>query len=189
MIKKNKKVLITVDVQNDFVEGALGSEQAKAIIPKVKEKIAKYREDGDEIVVTQDTHTKLYLQTQEGKNLPVEHCLEGTWGWQLVDGLIPDGCTVRTIAKPTFGSLQLADMIYQMVQELEAKGYDVDEIELIGLCTDICVISSALILKAKFPETKITVDASCCAGVTEESHKAALLVMKVCQVNVINEEA
>ena len=172
-----KRLLIVVDMQNDFITGALGSPQAQSILPNVREKTEEYKARGDEIIFTRDTHQGDYMETQEGRLLPVVHCAEGTGGHKIADGLNTDGC--RVLDKPTFGSLELAK---------EAAAGEYDEIELCGLCTDICVVSNALILKARLPETKVTVDASCCAGVTEESHKAALLTMKTCQVNIINEE-
>ena len=176
-----KKILIVVDMQNDFVNGSLGNEQAQAIVPKVREKINEYRQRGDTIIFTRDTHDKNYLETQEGRNLPVEHCIIGTDGWNIYDGL-DDGCTVcRYVDKPSFGWPNWGETLGQVVDEA-------DEIELCGLCTDICVVSNALIIKAFFTVTKVTVDAECCAGVTEESHKAALLTMKMCQVNVINND-
>jgi len=171
-----KKMLIVIDMQNDFITGALGSPQAQAIMPNVMSKIQHYRQNGDSIVFTRDTHYDNYLATQEGKYLPVVHCIEGTQGHLIADRLDINDCEV--FDKPTFGSLQLAEAV--------AKG-DYDEVELCGLCTDICVVSNALILKAQLPETKITVDARCCAGVTDESHKAALLTMKMCHVNVTGE--
>ena len=174
-----KKILIVVDMQNDFVTGSLGSPQAQAIVPAVKEKIDAYRKARGTIVFTRDTHQDNYLDTQEGKFLPVEHCKEGTEGHKIIDELDPAGCVI--IDKPAFGSLTLMDHIREIIDKN-------DEIELCGLCSDICVVSNALILKAKFPETSVTVDAKCCAGVTEESHKAALLTMKMCQVNIINGE-
>lgn len=169
------KVLIVVDMQNDFVTGSLGTKEAQAIVPKVKKKIKEYYDCGDKIFFTKDTHGYFYLDTQEGKNLPVEHCIYGTDGWKIVDGLEVPNCLC--IEKLCFGWTHWKDTIKN----------DPDEIELIGLCTDICVVSNALILKATYPEVKITVDASCCAGVTPEKHKAAIEVMKSCQINVINE--
>lgn len=173
-----KKLLIVVDMQNDFITGALGSSQAENILPKVKAKIEEYNKNNDKIIFTRDTHYGNYLKTQEGKYLPVPHCIAGTDGHLIASCLNTDGCKV--FDKPTFGSLALAEQIAEVAK-------DIGEIELCGLCTDICVVSNALILKARFPETKITVDASACAGVTPESHKAALLTMKMCQVNVENE--
>lgn len=172
-----KKLLIVVDMQNDFINGALGSDMAKAILPNVRAKIEAYKQNGDAVLFTRDTHQKDYLETQEGKFLPIAHCIEGTTGHLITDELDASGCEI--VDKPTFGSLELA-------QQVAGGGYD--EIELCGLCTDICVVSNALIFKAQLPETKVSVDARCCAGVTEESHKAALLTMKMCQVNVIGEE-
>jgi len=169
-----KKLLIVVDMQNDFITGALGSRQAKRILPNVIAKVDEYKADCCEIIFTRDTHHNGYLSTQEGRLLPVIHCVEGTEGHKVASGLETDGCTV--LDKPAFGSLKLA--------ETAAKG-GYDEIELCGLCTDICIVSNALIIKAQLPETKITVDAGCCAGTSEEGHKAALLTMKMCQVNVI----
>ena len=172
-----RKLLIVVDMQNDFIDGALGSDMAQAILPNVRAKIEEYKQNGDAILFTRDTHQADYLETQEGKLLPVAHCIEGTDGHLIASGLDVDGCEI--FDKPTFGSLELAKRI---------DTGDYDEIELCGLCTDICVVSNALIFKAQLPETKISVDARCCAGVTKESHKAALLTMKMCQVNVADEE-
>ena len=171
------KLLIVVDMQNDFITGSLGSPQAERILPNVKAKIEKYKHNGDKVIFTRDTHYDDYLVTQEGKYLPVVHCVHGTQGHLTASELNTDGCEV--FDKTSFGSLALAKQIAETAQAF-------DEIELCGLCTDICVVSNALILKAQLPETKITVDAECCAGVTEESHKAALLTMKMCQVDVIS---
>lgn len=169
------RVLVVVDMQNDFVNGCLGSEEARGILPKVKEKISEYRKNGDIVIFTRDTHGENYLQSQEGKYLPVPHCIYGTDGWEIVEGLDVGEC--QYIDKPNFGW-----------PHWETMGFDdKDGIELIGVCTDICVVSNALILKAMYPEIPITVDASCCAGVTPENHKAALLTMKSCQIDVINE--
>ena len=170
------KLLIVVDMQNDFITGTLGSPQAQEILSNVKAKIEHHRQNGSRILFTRDTHHDNYLATQEGKHLPVAHCIEGTEGHSIADALDSDGCEV--FDKPAFGSLELAEWV--------AKG-NYDEIELCGLCTDICVVSNALILKARLPETVIAVDARCCAGVTAESHEAALLTMKMCQVNTIGE--
>ena len=168
------RVLVVVDMQNDFVNGSLGSEDACRIIPNVKKKISEYQKNGDTIIFTRDTHDENYLKSQEGKYLPVPHCIYGTDGWNIVDGLEVENC--HYIDKPNFGWPHW---------DKNAFG-DEDEIELIGVCTDICVVSNALILKAMYPETHITVDADCCAGVTPESHRAALLTMKSCQIDVIN---
>ena len=172
-----KKLLIVVDMQNDFIDGALGSPQAEKILPNVRAKIEEYKQMGGSIIFTRDTHYDGYLSTQEGRFLPVEHCIKDTRGHMITKELNTDGREI--FDKPSFGSLELA-------KQVAAEGFD--EIELCGLCTDICVVSNALILKAQLPETRITVDANCCAGVSYESHKAALLTMKMCHVNVINNE-
>lgn len=172
-----KKILIVVDMQNDFVDGALGTPEAQAIVDNVVKKINTF--DGD-IVATYDTHFEDYSDTQEGKNLPVPHCIKGTKGWELNDkveeSISQKECT--KIEKITFGSVELPIFI--------SENYDVENtrVELIGLCTDICVVSNALLLKANFPEMDISVDASCCAGVTVEKHMAALEVMRSCQIDV-----
>lgn len=166
-----KKTLIVVDMQNDFIDGSLGTKEAEAIVENVRQKIAKYHEAGDEIIFTRDTHQKDYLQTNEGRHLPVEHCMEGTDGWKIAEGLEVEGAIY--INKPSFGYLNWKD-------------YHLEEVEIVGLCTDICVVSNALIIKAVYPEIKVSVDASCCAGVTPESHEAALLTMKMCQVEIIS---
>ena len=167
-----RRTLVVVDMQKDFIDGALGTKEAVAIVENVKKKIEAYKANGDEIIFTRDTHQENYLETNEGKHLPVAHCIEGTDGWKIGEGLEVDGALY--IDKPTFGYMNW-------------KEYDLEEVEIIGLCTDICVVSNALIIKATFPEIKVTVDAGCCAGVTPESHKAALLTMKMCQVEVIGE--
>ena len=167
-----KKVLIVVDMQHDFVDGVLGTPEARAIVDNVKAKIQKYHQNGDRIIFTRDTHTKDYLDTNEGKHLPYIHCVKGTSGWDIVPGLEVPGC--EYIDKPSFGWTQWDKCDFADAQ-----------IEMIGLCTDICVVSNALILKANFPEIDIIVDASCCAGVTPEFHNAALLTMKMCQINVV----
>ena len=171
------KLLIVIDMQNDFIDGALGTKEAVAIVPSVAKKIADARSAGEIVVFTRDTHQKNYLETQEGKNLPVLHCVEGSDGWKISNKL--EVGNSRIINKPSFGSMDLADYV--------AGLNNLEEIELVGLCTGICVISNAFILKAKLPEVKITVDASCCACVSSESHKTALSAMKLCQINVINE--
>lgn len=163
------KYLIVVDMQVDFITGSLGSKLAEAIVPNVVEKVKNY--DG-KVIFTRDTHFADYMQTQEGKKLPVEHCIKDTDGWQICDELRPFVDTA--VDKKTFGSVDLPVMIV-----------DADEIELCGLCTDICVISNAMILKATFPEVKITVDSKCCAGVTVESHNTALDAMKAVQIEIV----
>ncbi len=167
------KYLIVVDMQNDFISGSLGSEQAKAIVSSVLEKVKSF--DGT-VIFTRDTHGENYLKTQEGKNLPVEHCLKGTWGHEICDELKPFAETI--VDKGVFGSLELPEV----VKKCRAK---IEEIELCGLCTDICVISNAMILKSAFPETKIVVNSKLCAGVTEESHLNALNAMKAVQIEIL----
>ena len=173
-----KKILVVVDIQNDFVDGALGSKEAAAIIGNACNKIRSF--DGD-IYVTLDTHSEDYMNTQEGKKLPVPHCIKGTEGWKLnseIEKALKDkSCTL--IEKPTFGSHKLAEIIKEKYKDDELS------VELIGICTDICVISNALTIRALNTECEITVDFSCCAGVSPEAHNAALLVMKSCLINVI----
>ena len=171
--------LIVVDMQNDFITGSLGTKEAEAILPKVIDKVKDF--DGT-VVYTKDTHGKDYMTTQEGKNLPVEHCMEGTWGWELAGELEVLSKPNKVFNKPTFGSLELAKYL---VEENEKE--TIEEIELCGLCTDICVISNAFVIKASLTEVPVSVDASCCAGVTPESHLNALAAMKICQVAVTNE--
>lgn len=165
-----KKTLLVIDMQNDFIDGALGTAEAQAIVPRVKEKIAEYVKRGDEIIFTRDTHGEDYLDTPEGRKLPVVHCVKNTKGWEIADGLLVPGAVV--VDKPNFG-----------YPDWKEK-FSFEQVELIGLCTDICVVSNALILKAQFPEAEISVDSKCCAGVTIESHEAALLTMKMCQIDV-----
>lgn len=183
------KTLIVVDMQNDFVTGSLGTKEARAIVPKVKDKIVDCVCQEDKIIFTRDTHDNNYFETQEGKFLPIEHCIRDTEGW-LIDHDIEDIVNFITLSLKNF---------YPICVEKSTFGYknwmsfsnifkECEEIELVGVCTDICVISNALILKAQFPEVKITVDASCCAGVTPELHEAALKVMRSCQINVIGDE-
>lgn len=173
------KYLIVVDMQVDFVSGALGTTEAQSIVGRVAEKIRAF--DG-RVIFTRDTHEENYLSTQEGKKLPVPHCIRESKGWQIVPELasmIQD----TVIDKPTFGSTELAAMLVS-----ENKKEPVESVELIGLCTDICVISNALLIKAVLPEAPVSVDAACCAGVTPESHKNALSAMKMCQIAIENEE-
>ena len=170
-----KKVLIVVDMQNDFISGSLGSVQAQAIVPRVQEKIEAYLSRGDQVIFTRDTHDDTYLQTEEGKHLPVQHCQKGTSGWEIPKELDRNFCL--HIDKPNFGW-----------QHWQKQNLEDAEMELVGLCTDICVVSNALLLKTFYPENPITVDASCCAGVTPESHRAALETMKMCQIQIINME-
>lgn len=170
-----QKILVVVDMQNDFIDGALGTAEAVAIVPKVAEKIKNF--DGT-VLYTRDTHEENYMETQEGKNLPVPHCIRDTEGWQIRAELQQAGAEV--VDKPTFGSRALAEKLVEMNRE-EA----IESITLIGLCTDICVISNAFVIKAFLPETPIIVDAACCAGVTPKSHERALEAMKVCQIAVV----
>lgn len=169
------RILICIDLQRDFITGPLGTPEAQTIIPNVKKKIKEYQKRGDEIIFTRDTHFDDYLDTSEGKKLPIPHCICRSDGWEIVDGLTVPNC--RYVCKNTFGWMFWRDYSWA-----NAK------IELIGVCTDICVISNALILKATFPNAEIIVDASCCAGTTPEKHKAAMDVMRSCQINVIGEE-
>ena len=169
-----RKLLIVIDMQNDFITGPLGTPEAQDILPNVAAKIKEYRQNGNEILFTRDTHDDNYLSTQEGQFLPVPHCIAGTAGHAISSDLNTDNSEI--LDKPNFGSIALARKV--------ADG-NYSEIELCGLCTDICVVSNALILKAQLPETRISVDSHCCAGVTVDSHKAALLTMKMCQVNII----
>ena len=169
------KTLIVVDMQNDFITGSLGTKEAQAIVPNVKKKIEEYKNHGDEIIFTRDTHSSNYLNTNEGRHLPIQHCINGTWGWLIIDEI--NDPKYKVMNKPTFGDRFLESYISKYT----------DEVEFVGVCTDICVISNVLVLKAQHPEINITVDASCCAGVTPEKHQAALEVMKSCQINVIGE--
>lgn len=166
----SKKTLIVIDMQNDFIDGALGTKEAVAIVENVKKRIKQYRDHGDEIIFTQDTHDDNYLDTNEGKNLPVKHCIEGTKGWQIREGLEEEGDL--HVIKRSFG--------YTGWEQ-----FHLENVEIIGLCTDICVVSNALIIKALYPEIPVRVNASCCAGVTPEAHEAALKTMKSCQVEII----
>lgn len=173
-----KHFLVVVDMQKDFVDGALGTPEAVAIVPRVAEKIRSF---SGEIFVTLDTHGSDYLQTAEGKKLPVLHCIRGTAGWEL-DRTVAEALAERAftaVEKPTFGSVELSKRIARA-----AEGEDFS-LELIGLCTDICVVSNALILKAVFPEAVLSVDSACCAGVTPETHAAALATMRCCQIEVL----
>lgn len=173
-----KKILVVVDMQNDFVDGALGTAEAVKIVPNVKEKIKAFC---GEIFITMDTHFENYPETSEGKKLPVPHCIKGTNGWNVNKDVLSalQGKNFTIVEKNTFGSVLLPELIEEKI-----GGGDF-QIELVGLCTDICVVSNALLLKARFPEKQICVDAACCAGVTPESHNASLLTMKMCQIDII----
>lgn len=172
------KLLVVVDMQNDFIDGTLGTNEAASIVPMVEKKIVQW--DGD-IVCTLDTHSEDYLTTKEGQKLPVVHCVKDSDGWQINDRVCVAVKTsrkdVKVFTKETFGSIELAEYI-------KRQGYDY--IEFIGLCTDICVISNVLITKAMIPEATIVVDAACCAGVTIDSHKNALSAMNACQIDIVN---
>ena len=173
-----KKVLVVVDIQNDFVDGALGTPEAVAIVDAAAEKIKNF--DGD-IFVTYDTHFENYMDTLEGKKLPVPHCIKGTNGWELNSKIAEalKGRNYKTIEKLTFGSVDLPQLVKEKIGNQKA------EITLIGLCTDICVVSNALLLKANILDSEIFVDSACCAGVTRDTHNAALDTMRCCQINVI----
>jgi len=170
------KLLVVVDMQNDFVSGALGTKEAVAIVPHVVGRVVQAVNDGWDIIFTQDTHEEDYMDTQEGKNLPVPHCIRGSEGWEIIPQLQEYVEGRMRVEKPTFGSVQLANLL------CFSESYE--EIELIGLCTDICVISNALMIKGHLPEVPISVNAACCAGVTPASHNNALEAMKMCQITV-----
>lgn len=172
------KALLVIDMQVDFVTGALANEEAQKIIGRLQEKIEDYRSQGLPVLFTRDTHGEDYMETQEGRLLPVPHCVKGSDGWQIIEELregLKDDCVLD---KPTFGCMELPKWLR------EKLGGAPSEIEMVGVCTDICVISNAMILKAAFPETVVKVDSSCCAGVSPQSHETALDAMKACQIIV-----
>ncbi len=175
-----KRFLIVVDMQRDFVDGSLGTPEAEAITGAAADRIRACREAGYTVIATLDTHEENYLDTAEGKKLPVRHCIRGTVGWELDRRIAPllEGCCM--LEKPTFGSVRLPEV----VRTLTAPG-DRLTLEVIGLCTDICVVSNALLLKAHFPEAEICVREGCCAGVTPERHRAALETMASCQIEIL----
>ena len=176
-------ILIVIDMQKDFVDGALGTPEAEAIVPAVTEKIREYARRGDVVIATRDTHGEDYPDTQEGRNLPVVHCVRDTPGWELdarVAAALPEDALI--VDKPTFGSTELAEIMGRYAEEYGQENVNA---ELIGLCTDICVVSNALLLKAHFYEMPITVDARCCAGVTPGKHAAALETMASCQIRIL----
>ena len=169
-----KKALVVIDMQNDFIDGALGSPEAQAIIPAVVDRVKSAVSEGTRLVFTQDTHHEDYLKTAEGKKLPVEHCIKPSHGWEIVSALTPYTKNVTIQEKAGFGAPGLPSLVA-----------DCDVIEIVGLCTDICVICNAMLLKAFFPEKTIRVDSSCCAGITPESHTRALEAMKMCHIDVL----
>lgn len=173
-----QKILLVIDMQNDFIDGALGTAEAVATVDKVAEKIRSFP---GRVIFTRDTHEENYMETQEGRNLPVPHCIRGSQGWQIREEL-EKLCTEPAVDKPTFGSQALGQLLLKLDKEEQ-----IESITLVGLCTDICVISNALLAKAFLPEVPVIVDAACCAGVTPESHKTALSAMKMCQIRVENE--
>ena len=170
-----QKILLVIDMQNDFIDGALGTKEAVTIVPAVKKKIEEFK---GTVLFTRDTHFENYMETQEGRNLPVPHCIKGTDGWQIRPELDALRST-DAIDKVTFGSSALGPIL----QKLDLEN-PIESITIIGLCTDICVISNAMIAKAFFPEVPISVDANCCAGVTPKTHENALRAMEVCQIKV-----
>lgn len=178
------RVLVVIDMQNDFIDGALGTPEAQAIVPNVVAKIKSY--PAQNVYATLDTHPTSYLTTQEGKNLPIEHCIKGTVGWELAPQIASLINPSHIFEKPTFGSTQLASAMKALAEA--APTTTPLEIELVGLCTDICVVSNALLLKATLPETLIKVDPTCCAGVTPTLHEAALTTLRSCQIQVEAQE-
>lgn len=171
-----RKILVVVDMQNDFVTGALGSAEAVAIVPAAKRKTERF---SGEILFTRDMHDKEYLQTQEGKNLPVQHCIKNTEGWRIIPELQSIAEKSKIFDKPAFGSTELMEFLYAENEKIK-----IDTITLIGLCTDICVISNAMLFKARLPESVIKIDAACCAGVTPQRHQTALEAMRACQIEI-----
>lgn len=177
------KLLVVVDMQNDFIDGALGTQEAVRIVDHVIDKIKDYETGGESVIFTMDTHSDNYLDTQEGKNLPVKHCIAHTKGWEISERIKSSvGLEKYKIyEKITFGSSELA-------KDLLNGNYDgITQVELVGICTDICVISNAMLFKTLLPEVPVFVDAACCAGVTQESHANALKAMKMCQIKILNE--
>ena len=177
-MNETRKMLIVIDMQNDFIDAALGTPEAMAIVDAVKEKIRSY--PPTDVIATMDTHGENYMETQEGQNLPVMHCIKRTDGWLIRPDIAELLKDAKIYEKPTFGSTALAADLKALSEQEEI------ELELVGLCTDICVVSNALLLKAAMPEVRISVDAACCAGVTPEKHLAALEVMRSCQIHVVN---
>jgi nicotinamidase-related amidase len=177
------KILVVIDMQKDFIDGALGSPEAQAIVPNVTAKVKEYAEmENSLIVYTRDSHFSNYMDTMEGKKLPVPHCIYGTEGWNIVPEVFGYKANIAIFDKPTFGYSTLATEINDLVEEF---GQTIESFEICGLCTDICVISNALILKAAFYETPITINSNCCAGTTPAQHEAALAAMRSCQIEVV----
>ena len=172
-----RKILVVIDMQNDFISGVLGTNEAQAIVVNVVRKIAQY--PAGDVFATQDTHGDDYLETQEGRLLPIVHCIRGTSGWAFEDAVATALTGATVVEKPTFGSTRLAHIL------AEENKQEPLAIELVGVCTDICVVSNALLLKATLPEAAITVDSACCAGATPEKHRAALETMQSCQIRVV----
>ena len=171
-----RKILLVIDMQNDFIDGALGTPEAAAIVERVVEEIGKY--PAGDVIATRDTHSENYLDTQEGRYLPVTHCVQGTPGWELNPRIAAALKDAASVDKPSFGSKELAERVAKMAREEDL------DITLVGLCTDICVVSNALLIKAFLPETPVRVIADCCAGVTPESHQSALKTMQMCQIQI-----
>ena len=169
------KILVVVDIQNDFVDGSLGTKEAENIIPYVKNKIENFV---GEIIFTMDSHDENYLKTQEGKNLPIPHCIKNTEGWKIREGIYKENSKI--FEKNCFASLDLGKYLFELNQKEK-----IESIELIGLCTDICVISNSMLIKSFLPEVEIIIDSKACAGVTVESHEKALAVMEICQIKII----
>ena len=175
------KILVVVDCQNDFIDGVLGTKEAQVAVPNIVEKITEYVENGDVVIFTRDTHYENYMETAEGKKLPVVHCIKNTDGWKIkpeIRNAAP--ADVKVIDKLTFGSVEL---IPHILEKYNVE--DIEEIQFVGFCTDICVVSNVLMVKANLPETKISVIKDCCAGVTVASHEAALTTMQMCQIDII----
>ena len=180
------EILVVVDMQNDFVTGALGTPEAAEIVPLVVGRVVDGINRGEQIVFTRDTHGADYARTQEGRRLPVPHCIRDTEGWEIIPQLQPDTVGRTVIDKPTFGSRLLGEHLLDLDKELRRRGQPgVERVTLIGVCTDICVLSNALLIKAFLPEAEIVVEASCCAGVSPEAHRTALAAMGPCQITVL----
>lgn len=172
-----KKALIVIDMQNDFITGVLGNNECRAVVPHVVKRVQDAVEEGMDIIFSQDTHQEDYLSTQEGKKLPVPHCIQNTEGWKIIPELAETAAQRGIVfTKETFGSRAIAEYI---------KAHHYDEVELVGVCTDICVISNAMVIKAFAPELEIFIKESCCAGVTPQSHETAIEAMKACQMNIV----